>query len=151
MSTTLKIRVSVPSLPSPLSVTDVDTSTSFVMSFDEISLYVDPPSIESCRVSPAARAVERVAVRAAPSMSVVMKSLPELPVSSAYEPMDTVTVGATVSCKALTEAWVASFPAASATSAVTATRPSDTPVGLVIVTDHSSLVTVPVSEFPLPP
>ena len=150
MSTTLKIRVSVPSAP-PLSVTEVDTSTSLVISFEEISLYVDPPSVESSRVSPDARAAERVAVRAAPSVSLVMKSVPELPVSSAYDPMDTVTVGATVSCKALTDAWVASFPAASATSAVTATRPSDTPVGLVIVTDHVSLLTVPVSEFPLPP
>ena len=84
----------------------------------------EPPSTETCRVSPAARAALRVAVTVWAAV-LVMKSESDEPVSAEMSTELIVVVGATASYQALTSASVAEFPATSSTLAVTADRPAE--------------------------
>ena len=94
-----------------------------------------PAFSEYCRVSPVARAADRVAISVVEAV-LVMKSELLLPVSVPRSMPEIVVVGSVVSNQALTPACVAALPAASLTFAVTAAA---TPVaGVGLVQDSSS-------------
>ena len=77
-----------------------------------------------CRVSPAARAAESVAVTVCAAVF-VMKSVADDPVSADMSIELIEVVGAVASYHAFTLACVAAFPAASLTLAVTAESPAE--------------------------
>jgi hypothetical protein len=84
----------------------------------------DPAFSEYCRVSPVARAVDRVAISVVEAV-LVMESELLLPVSVPMSMPEIVVVGSVTSYQALMLACVAALPAASLMFAVTADAPAE--------------------------
>ena len=106
----------------PLRVAAVDRAVPSPVAWSSLAQF-EPPSTETCRVSPDARAALSVAVTVCAAV-LVMKSDADDPVSAEMSTELIVVVGATASYQALTSASVAEFPATPNNSTVQSSNDS---------------------------